>query len=194
MLSPGLSLCPEESALVGAMVVNYGELEFCLTQCLGTVLNDNTLAFRLVYRDRGEDRRINICDTLIRPRFAALKLEDVFVETIDQVRHCKMIRNQYAHGWFSWSAFSIGSEKRWGPRVTTLKLVSLEDAVDDPAGINAEPKNLPVALLKEQADYFINAQDWVMWLQHEAEKAAGKPLEKIQRPKRASKPKRWVEP
>lgn len=194
MLSPGLTQCPEEASLIGAMVVNYGELEFCLAQCLGAVIGDNILALKLIYQDRGEDRRINICNTMMHARFRAIKLDALFTETIDQVRHCKIIRNQYAHGWFSWSAFSIGWGENPRTRKVMLKLVALEDSGGDPTDFSVAPKNLPLELLKDQADYFINAQDWIMWLQNEAERAAGKPLEKLDRPKRAAKPARWTEP
>lgn len=195
MLSPSLNQCKAEAALIGSMLTNYGELEFCLMHCLGSVVGDVETALRIVYRDRGEDRRINICDTLMRKHFMGLGLEGLFVETIDQVRHCKIIRNQYAHSWFSWSAFSVGWGEGPHPRKVTLKLVSLEDAVADSSGIKATPKNLPLELLEEQAAYFLNAQEWIMWLQSQADAAADKPWSpKPARPKRAPKPDRWSNP
>ena len=176
------------------MLTNYGELEFCLAKCLEVVIGDANTAFRAMYRDRGEDRRINICDTLMRRHYQQLRLEQPFVETIDQVRYCKTIRNQYAHAWFSWSAVSVG----WGagphPRQCTLLLVSLEDAVKSSAGIHAKPKKLPVALLEEQAAYFANARDWILWLGMNVEKASGNPIKLPKRPKRSRKPLKWVEP
>jgi hypothetical protein len=191
MLSPGLTQCKEEATLIGAMLANYGELEFCLTHCLGAALGDINSAFHKMYSERGEERRIKICEKM-RPKFIAINREREFAHTIDQVRHCKLIRDQYAHGWFSWSAFSLGWGEAPRPRKVSLKLVSLEDAVRDPAGIDAKPVNLPLDLLEAQASYFVNAQEWIMWLQSELEAAVGKPLSPAPKvPISLPKPDRW---
>lgn len=191
MLSPGLTQCKEEASLIGAMLANYGELEFCLTHCLAAIMGDMNAAFREMYGERGEQRRIDLLYAK-RPTFTQIGLEQEFLSTMSQVRHCKLIRDQYAHGWFSWSAFSIG----WGsgphPRKVTLKLVSLEDAVKDPAGMNANPVNLPLDLLQQQAEYFANTQDWIMWLQAQIDAAAGKLHSPMpEKPARYAKPERW---
>jgi hypothetical protein len=191
MLSPGLTQCKEEAALIGAMLANYGELEFCLTHCLGAVLGDINSAFKKMYVERGEERRIKTCEKM-RPHFVAIKRESEFADTMKQVRHCKLIRDQYAHGWFSWSAFSLGWGEGAHSRKVTLKLVSLEDAVQEPAGIDAKPVNLPLDLVQAQAAYFLNAQDWILWLQSEIESAAGKPWSPTPSlPTRMPKPERW---
>ena len=193
MISSGLKLCPDEAELIGAMLSNYGELEFCLTHLLGTVLADRTKAFRLIYKDRGEDRRINVCDTLMRSAFGDLGLGDLFIETINQVRHCKILRNQYAHSWFSWSAFSIGWGEGPHPKEFTLKIVSLEEAVSGSSGMAAAPKDLPLELLRDQLDYFLNAREWLIWLQGEYSNRLAKEAT-LPHPGRLQKPKRWVDP
>lgn len=194
MLSPGLTQCKEEAALIGAMLANYGELEFCLTHCLGASMRDFNGAFRKMYEKRGEERRIQICEKM-RPNFIAIGREQEFADTIDQVRYCKLIRDQYAHGWFSWSAMSLGWGEGPHPRNVTLKLVSLEDAVKEPEGIDAKPVSLPLALVQAQSTYFANTQDWIMWLQSELEAAEGKPWSPSPSvPKRLNRPERWQQP
>jgi hypothetical protein len=191
MLSPGLNICREEASLIGAMLANYGELEFCLTHCLAAIVGDVNAAFQDMYGERGEQRRIDLMYRQ-RPHFLKVGIEAEFLSTMGQMRHCKLLRDQYAHAWFSWTGGSIG----WGPGPhpiqRTLKLVSLEEAVKDPAGLNAQPVSLPLPLLQEQAAYFSNTQDWIMWLQAQIETAAGKAqTPKPERPELRVKPDRW---
>jgi hypothetical protein len=88
---------PADGAVIGRLIAGYGELEFGLCQMVGAVLKDDDQAIRVLFRTRGEEQRIEIADALVRGAFLTAGLEDFYAETLGAVRHCKDIRNQYAH-------------------------------------------------------------------------------------------------
>jgi hypothetical protein len=57
----------KEAAILGRILAGYGELEYDLATAMGSALNDDDLAFRLLFRNRGEEQRISIGDIILRP-------------------------------------------------------------------------------------------------------------------------------
>src|SRR5207249_9342099 len=68
-----------------------------LYTCLMNVLRDSDSAMRVVFRTRGEERRILIADALMREKFNAIGLVNPYSEAISDMGWCRQIRNQYAH-------------------------------------------------------------------------------------------------
>jgi hypothetical protein len=88
---------PEEAAIVGRMLLGYGEIEYVVSLCLENAFADPQTAFRLMFRSRGESQRISIAETILQPLFIAQGLGKHFSETFRAISHCRTIRNQYAH-------------------------------------------------------------------------------------------------
>lgn len=173
-LSPALSLCPDEAAAIGSLITNYGVLEFQLFQALGVVMGNQHTALRLIYRDRGEERRINNADTIMRPLYDKQGLDGPFAQTIAQMRKCCQIRNQYAHSWWTWTANQYFGQ----PKQIQLKFVALEDwAKKAHTGLmNRSTHEISLALLKAQQAYFANTLAWIDFLNDEYQRRIeGKP-------------------
>lgn len=88
---------PTEGAIVGRMLLGFGELEYLFADCLSTVLQDRRTGFRVLFRIRGDDSRFMVADALMRPAFAKAGLAGRYERMWGQLKHCKTIRNQYAH-------------------------------------------------------------------------------------------------
>lgn len=122
---------PEEGRLVGWLVVAFGEIEHGLAFCIGDALGDDDQAGRIMFRLKGEESRIEVADAIIRPVYEKLKIADAYNETLGAVRHCKTIRNQYAHStWLPGSdglmfgAFEKGAKTRTGELKGTFTSIS----------------------------------------------------------------------
>lgn len=88
----------QERFLLGSMLISYGEFEFnlaCLVEDVLKVTTDE--AARLLFRVRGEGARIDVADALIRPAMARANLGGKWGNVYGALKHCKKIRNQYAH-------------------------------------------------------------------------------------------------
>jgi hypothetical protein len=93
---------PEEAAIIGRIIAGYGELEYWWAKCLGRTLNDDDSALRMVFRQR-DAKRIETADALMRPAYQKAGLGDKYNEMLGAIRHCRTIRNQYAHShWISY--------------------------------------------------------------------------------------------
>ncbi len=59
---------PEEKAIVGEMLMAYGEIEFALVRLIGTFFQeDNDTAARILFRVKGEGPRLDVADAILRP-------------------------------------------------------------------------------------------------------------------------------
>lgn len=88
---------PEEAAVIGRLVVGYGELEYLLALLVSAAIGDEERAVRAIFRCKGETARIDVADALARPIYEAAGLGGAYTEALGAVRLCKTIRNQYAH-------------------------------------------------------------------------------------------------
>jgi hypothetical protein len=89
---------PREMAVIGRLLLDYGELELDLMNCIQVVRNyDMNSTLKAMFRIRGEMSRIQIADALGRVPYAKIGLEAEFSAVIDGIDHCRKIRNKYAH-------------------------------------------------------------------------------------------------
>lgn len=192
-LSHPLSLFPEESAVIGSLVIGYGEIEYDLATCVEAVMGDAepSRGFKAMYCSKGEDGRPKLADVLCRSSFAQRGLGDAFSETLDGVRHCKKIRNQYAHSNWTTAKAAVGEIHEWSEG--GLRLVLLEESARKAGPMIFELRTITLELLNEQDAYFRNVRDWLIYLRI-AYSAGGISSGRGLKPKRPEKPARYLLP
>jgi len=95
---PAFVAHPQEGAIIGSLVVGYGELEILLALLVRWIIDDQDFAFRTLYGQRGESARITTAKTITFISLRHHQKRQEFEDMIDALRHCLKIRNQYAHG------------------------------------------------------------------------------------------------
>jgi hypothetical protein len=150
---------PREAAAIGRLLTGYSDLEIDLLHCVQVATGDFDGTLRAMFASRGETKRINSGAALGRPAYVTLNLEPEFHEAISAVRHCLLIRNQYAHHTF------------WDDNTGTLAIGDLEKVARDPVhqadlgGVT--PNHVSIALLREQDAYFRYADEVLRWVNFE---------------------------
>ena len=86
--------------------------------CTGYFTHSPDEAFKAMFRVRSESARLQIANGLIAGPIAELGLASQYADAIGAARHCRNIRNQYAH--CHWSNYENGN----------LFFVSLEKYVE----------------------------------------------------------------
>lgn len=117
---------PKEMAVVGRLLVDYGEIELDLLNCVQIARGrDMNSTLKTMFRVRGELSRIQIADALGRVPYTTLGLGDEFEMMIDAFDYCRRIRNKYAHAY-------------WHDPVQGKRLcyVSLEELADEDQPVN----------------------------------------------------------
>jgi hypothetical protein len=179
-LRSALDEYPREAALVGRILAEYGEIEFELSQLVGKVLKDQHQGIRVIFRSRGEETRINVADALLRPEFMRLGIKDAYEAMLGAIRHCKKIRNQYAHA--HWTAGFGGPEG--------LSFADLEESVESKIGstfVTTYP--VDATLLEKQEKYLKYASHWLYHLMDRHDFLTGKsPGPGVEAPKMIEKP------
>jgi hypothetical protein len=155
---------PQHREILGALLISYGEIEWALATCLQRVSDISASdATRILFRVRGESARIEVCDAIVRPAYTKIGLGGQWGNAIGATRHCKNIRNQYAH--CHWRKFDDGV-------LRFLNLDAEAAAAEGPLIVSAVP--LKLDLLQRQRSYFIYALDWLYYLEAEYGLRAGK--------------------
>lgn len=192
-LSYPLSLFPDEAAIIGSLVIGYGEIEYDLATCVEAAIEDGepSRGFKVMYCNKGEDGRLKLADVLCRSLFVGRGLGDAFSETLDGVRHCKKIRNQYAHSNWTTAKAALGEIHEWSEG--GLRLVLLEESARKVGSMIFELRTITLDLLREQDAYFRNVRDWLIYL-HIAYRAGGASSGRGLRPQRPEKPLRFLLP
>ena len=150
---------PTEAAAVGRLLTSYSDLEIDLLHCVQMATGDFDGALKAMFGSRGESVRITKGAALGRPVYVTLALEADFDTAVDAMRHCLLIRNQYAHHTF------------WDDNTGTLAIGDLErvarlpDQQTDLRGVI--PNYVTVALLQEQEAYFRFADGLLGWVNFE---------------------------
>lgn len=180
-IMPAFDTFPQEGAIVGRLLVGYGELELELCNCVAAARDDFDMVFKAMFRTRGETQRIDIADAIGREVFKNENLETPFSEAIGAVRYCLKIRNQFAHCYWS---------DDFGKR---LEFVEMEETAkanahtSDVSLLRPRPIDLPT--LKSQEAYFVYTRDCFMSLADEIRARGGKsPKNPFQAPKKALRP------
>jgi hypothetical protein len=116
---------PREMSVIGRLMVDYGELELDLMNCVQVARSfDLNATLKAMFRVRGESNRIDIADGLGRTAYVAVNLETEFDSMIAAMKHCLRIRNKYAHAY--WHDPDMGK---------ALCYVSVEELAKEPAEV-----------------------------------------------------------
>jgi hypothetical protein len=173
-----------EGATVGRLLAGYSNIEVGLLHCVQMARGgDLDTVLKRMFRFRGETRRINEAETLGHSEYRRLGLSGDFQKAVRVVRYCLKIRNQYAH-WVWWDDYS-----------GKLAFANLEDLarrkrpVRDLTKLHAH--HVDGALLGAQEAYFVYADEYLAWINHEgrvrdSKSKGGNPLIKpkpVRRPK-----------
>ena len=188
-IMPIFNSCQEEGRVVGRLLAGYGELEFRLFGCLASAMDDDNTACRVLFRTRGEERKIIVADAFMREKYENIGLLNPYSEAIADLQWCRQLRNQFAHCIWYMPAHRL-----------TLSIVDLEDAAQTKTGdLKTYRKYIDINLLLEQEKYFIYVNDCLLHLEAEYSLRAGKTAshasllpKKIERPpKHNDSPLQW---
>ena len=92
---------PREMAVIGRLLLDYGELELDLMNCIQVARDlDLNGTLKAMFRVRGETNRVLIADGLGRAPYEKLGLGTEFDLLITTLRNCLAIRNRYAHAYW----------------------------------------------------------------------------------------------
>jgi hypothetical protein len=162
---PAFARFPVEGAIIGRLLSGYGDLEFDLCHCVAMAANDLDMVLKAMFRVRGETQRIDIADAIGRKPYRALNLETQFSETVAGAHHCRKIRNQFSH--CNWMDDNTGELA-----FVDLQEIALEHAIVDITALTAQ--HVTPDLLRQQEEFFGYISDCLAFLNHEAQRMAGR--------------------
>jgi hypothetical protein len=165
-LNPALHRHPDEAAIIGRIVVGFGELEYLLVVCAGRAIDNRDRIIKALYRLKTTSSRIDAADALIRPVFLGHVLEQDYATMMEAISCCLKIRNQYAH--CNWA-----DEPNGGP----LFFTDLQSSADtNSPDIEHNWRHIDVALLEAQEEYFVFAQSYLYFFEYALSVIQGKPI------------------
>jgi hypothetical protein len=163
---PGFQRFPKEGAAIGRLLAGYGELEFEMCRCLEAAIGSFDSAFKLLFRTRGEKKRYDRADRIMRPMFVGAGLGAVYSPTMTGMDSCRLIRNQYAHcNWYDTSTEGL----------CFVDLEATAQLTTPVASVTANRRPIDVALLTTQEDFFSYIQGCFWHLHYAHDKAKGRP-------------------
>jgi hypothetical protein len=134
---------PEERAIIGSLLMAYGEMEFALLGSLDEVIGpDMNTTMRILFRVNGESNRLSVADAILRPAFTKVNLDGKWGNVYGAIKYCKKVRNQYSHC-------------HWN--LTNGKLYFLDfdqDAQSPQPTVELNYHGIELTLLKKQQDFF----------------------------------------
>jgi hypothetical protein len=171
----------QEREIIGRLLIAYLEAEFDLCNCIAMGLGDLDMAFKAMFRLRGETSRIDVAEAMGQKVYVSLGLGSQFHETIDAMRFCLKLRNRYAHSHF----YDDNSGK--------LAMVSLEEiakkraVIKDLGGLTTQ--YLTAEVLTNQETYFTYTRVNIEFVTYE-----GRFLRKMLKTRVFAAPKRMGKP
>lgn len=180
-IMPAFDKFPREGAIVGRLLVGYGELELGLCFCVAAARDDFNMVFKAMFRPRGESQRILIADAMGRGPLHQAGVAQPFEEAISAMKLCLKIRNQFAHCYWT---DDFGRQ---------LGFVELEDTADKNRTINdvyhIKASDITLAVLEAQEAYFVYTRDLLAHLTSRVKQGARKsPGSVFPAPKTVSRP------
>ena len=158
---------PTQMAIIGRLLVDYGELELDLMNCVQVARQcDLNSTLKAMFRVRGETNRIDIADGLGRSPYAAVGLTAEFDAMIQALRYCLRIRNKYAHAY--WHDPNQGTELCY---VSLEELAREDDEVRDLAALTFFFVDAPLLLQQEQ--FFEYTRSLITYLNYEGRFRSG---------------------
>jgi hypothetical protein len=156
-LNPAFRRHPDEAAIVGRLVVGFGEIELAVCRNAGNGLGNYEVVMRALYKQRATSGRVDTADALIESAYADAGLAVMYASTMDMVRYCLKVRNHYAH--CNWADDPNGSG---------LFFADLQVSADSPPGqFEHLLRHVDVPLLEAQEVYFSNTLEWLDFIRHE---------------------------
>jgi hypothetical protein len=151
---------PRQMAVVGRLLVDYGELELDLMNCIQVARGDLNSTLKAMFRVRGETNRIDIAEALGQEPYGTQGLASEFEQMIETVRYCLRIRNKYAHAY--WHDPNQGTELCY----LSLEELAKEDfIVKDLVLLTFYFIDEPLLLLQEA--YFEYERDIIRYVNYE---------------------------
>jgi hypothetical protein len=154
-IMPGFDRHPEEAALIGRILVAFGEIEVTLAVVVGNVgLQDLELGLRSIYKVRGTASRLELADALLRPKCIQEGLEQEYFTNKGAIKYCQTIRNQFAHC-------------IWADDLNAgLFFTDLQNAAERADILRFNWRHVDVALLTQQLEYFDNTLAGIISLEN----------------------------
>jgi hypothetical protein len=97
MINPAFIGYPEEAALLGAMVIGYGELDLSFGHMAGLVLGQTYAVLDACHSVRSESARLDIAHALAAGAFNRANLVEEYTYSHAAMRYCLKVRNQHSH-------------------------------------------------------------------------------------------------
>jgi len=151
MINPAFMHRQEEAALLGAMVIGYGELDVSFSHIAGLAINHKYAVLEACHSVRSEEGRLKIAKALAADAFNERGLRREYAITERGMRFCLKIRNQFAHA-------------QWGDFPDGLKFTNPESAFSRPLK-PIEWKLITLDLLRAQEAFFENTRMWLIYLE-----------------------------
>jgi hypothetical protein len=151
MINPAFIQFPQEAALLGQMVIGYGELDLTFAHNCGMVISHQYAVLEACHSVRSESARLDIANALGFEAFHQTGLGAEYDLAHRAMRYCLKVRNLYSH-------------VHWGDMNGILCPANAEAAFSRPL---KPVKWVPVYLehLQEQEAYFEYTRKWLLWLQ-----------------------------
>jgi hypothetical protein len=163
-INPAFRRHPAEAALIGRILVHFGELEVSFCQNNATALGMHTPLMKALYNLRATSSRIDFVDGLIRNLYLGYNLGTEYDISISMVRYCLRIRNLFAH--CNWVDDVTGA-------YPGLFYTDLQDSAKTP-DLRHDWKHVDAPLLQKQEDYFAETMEWLGFIHHEVAVKQGK--------------------
>lgn len=155
MFNPILHKHPRETALLGEMVVGYGEIELVFAIICGMALEHRNVVLQAFHSIRTESGRISVGNALGSTAFGTLGLRNTYAEAYGAVNYCLKVRNQYAHS--QWSL---------NPKGGGMTFASLDKAFEG-GTFSPKWKSVTLELLISQEEYFNYTRQILLHLEYE---------------------------
>ena len=154
-MNPAFLNFPEEAALIGAMVIGYGELELSFGALAGGAMQHKFAVLNALHCVRSETNRIEIADALCKTAIESLGFKAEYEVMLQALRYCLKIRNEYAHS-------------HWAEMEGKLFVTDGEKALKN---VGSRPLWFPVPLdmLKKQEAFFENTRMQILALDMNSE-------------------------
>ena len=146
-----------EAALIGRIVVHFGELEVSFCQNNSIALDTHVPLMKALYSLKATSSRIDFMDGLIRNLYLVHKLEKEYDIAITMLRYCLRIRNLFAHCNWADAPTDVAAG---------LFYADLQDSAKTP-DLRHDWKHVDVSLLQRHEDYFAETMEWLSFLHHE---------------------------
>lgn len=153
MFHPALREYPQETALIGLLVVGYAELDLSLCHVCGLALGNKLAVINALHAVTSEQARIDIANRLCRHVFEERKLESKFGDAVGAMDYCRKVRNQYAHS-------------QWADLDGKLAFIRADNVNWKPGGsMPWKFTNLPI--LQSQESYFAYTRNCLLYLERQ---------------------------